>query len=893
MSSLRLRRFLLVAFVPLALLVPNADAAPTELFFSEYIEGSSNNKALEIHNGTGAAVPLTGTYDVQICFNGSLTCTLTIPLVGTVAAGDVFVLAHAAANAAILAEADQTNGSGWFNGDDAVLLRKDTVVIDSIGQRGSDPGTEWGTGLTSTADNTLRRKATVEAGDTNDSDAFDPALEWDGFATDTVDGLGCAGSSGCAPPPPPPPPFGACGDGTETSIHDIQSTGPASPLAGSVRVIEGVVVGDFQGASGLNGYFLQEEDADADTDAQTSEGIFVFHPSAPAVAPGDAVRVRGTVVEFNGLTELTTVDTTAVCSAGNAVAAAAAPALPVSSLTSFEPFEGMLTTFMQTLTATETFTLGRFGEVALSAGGRLFTPTQLVEPGAPANARQDLNNRSQIQLDDGSNVQNPSVVPYLAADNTLRIGDTTTGLTGVLSFGFGLYEVHPTGPVAFMRANPRPSGPPAVGGSLRVGAANVLNYFTTFADAGPICGPSANQDCRGASNAFEFGRQRAKLVAALTELDADIVGLTELENNVTDAPLADLVAGLNAAASPGTYAYVATGDVGTDAIRVGIVYKPAAVTPVGDFAILDSSVDPDFLDTKNRPVLAQTFRENGTDDLLTIAVNHLKSKGSDCNDVADPDLGDGQGNCNVTRTRAASALVDWLAGDPTDSGSTDFLIAGDLNSYAHEDPIDVIRNAGYTNLIDSFVGDEAYSFVFQAQSGTLDYALASPSLTARVRGVDEYHINADELLVLDYNTEFNRPPSLFNPDEFRAADHDPVLVGICETTPPELAVSVAPATLFPPNHKYVTVQATVSASDQAPPPVTLVSATSSEPDNAAGGSDGNTVDDVVVVDRDTFRLRAERNENGAGRIYTITYRAVDACGNATTESATVTVPIRR
>ena len=236
----------------------------------------------------------------------------------------MFVLAQASANAAILAEADQTNGSGWFNGDDAVLLRKGTVVIDSIGQRGSDPGTEWGTALTSTADNTLRRKAAVEAGDTIDSDAFDPALEWDGFTTDTFDGLGCAGSSSCAPPPPPPPPFGVCGDGTETSIHDIQGSAPASPLAGSIRVIEGVVVGDFQGASGLNGYFLQEEDAEADTDAQTSEGIFVFHPSAPAFALGDAVRVRGTVFEFNGLTELTTVDTTAVCSTGNAVAAAAA-----------------------------------------------------------------------------------------------------------------------------------------------------------------------------------------------------------------------------------------------------------------------------------------------------------------------------------------------------------------------------------------------------------------------------------------------------------------------------------------------------------------------------------------------------------------------------------------
>ncbi len=155
MSSLRLHRFLLVALVPLALLVPSAGAVPTELFFSEYIEGSSNNKALEISNGTGAPMTLTDTYDVQMCFNGNTLCTLTIPLVGTVAAGDVFVLAQASANAAILAEADQTNASGWFNGDDAVLLRKGTVVIDSIGQRGSDPGAERGTALTSTADNTL------------------------------------------------------------------------------------------------------------------------------------------------------------------------------------------------------------------------------------------------------------------------------------------------------------------------------------------------------------------------------------------------------------------------------------------------------------------------------------------------------------------------------------------------------------------------------------------------------------------------------------------------------------------------------------------------------------------------------------------------------------------
>jgi len=166
-------------------------AAPTELFFSEYIEGSSNNKALEIYNGTGAAVNLgTGAYNVQMFFNGSASAGLTITLTGTVADGDVFVLAHSSASATILAQADQTNGAGWFNGDDAVVLRKGTTVIDAIGQTGFDPGTEWGTGLTSTADNTLRVKAAVCAGDAIGSDAFDPSVLWEGFATDTFGGLG-------------------------------------------------------------------------------------------------------------------------------------------------------------------------------------------------------------------------------------------------------------------------------------------------------------------------------------------------------------------------------------------------------------------------------------------------------------------------------------------------------------------------------------------------------------------------------------------------------------------------------------------------------------------------------------------------------------------------------
>jgi len=196
-----------------------ATGAPSELFFSEYIEGTSNNKALEIYNGTGAAIDLAAqNYSIQMFFNGATTSTLTIALTGTVAAGDVYVVAQSAASQPILDQADQTNGSGWFNGDDAVTLRHGATVIDSIGQVGNDPGTEWGTGLTSTADNTLRRKAAIESGDTNTGDAFDPAVEWDGFATDTFGGLG---SHGAGPP----------GDAAPT----VASTSPANNTSNVAR----------------------------------------------------------------------------------------------------------------------------------------------------------------------------------------------------------------------------------------------------------------------------------------------------------------------------------------------------------------------------------------------------------------------------------------------------------------------------------------------------------------------------------------------------------------------------------------------------------------------------------------------------------------------------------
>jgi hypothetical protein len=443
----------------------------------------------------------------------------------------------------------------------------------------------------------------------------------------------------------------------------------------------------------------------------------------------------------------------------------------------------MLVTFPQTLFVTDNFTLARYGELGLSVDAPLDIPTNVVMPGAPALALQALNDVSRIQLDDGSTIQNRlPLPPYLNADGTRRVGDSITGLTGVLGYSFGSYEVQPTETVDFEITNDRPLNPPDVGGSLiRVAGFNVLNYFTTLDEGAPICGPSADMYCRGADSTDEFTRQKAKLVAALTALDADVVGLIELENAAANIPIADLVDGLNAVLGAGTYAYVETGAIGTDAIRQGIIYKPATVMMQGAFEILDSSVDPAFIDTRNRPALAQTFSENTTGEEFTVAVNHLKSKGSSCDDLGDPDTGDGQGNCNLTRTSAATALVNWLAGDPTASGDSDALVMGDLNAYAMEDPITAIMSGGYADLINAFAGtgytDGAYSFSFGGQAGYLDHALASPSLVPEVSGTAIWHINADEPVSLDYNTERN-PPALYNPDQFRSSDHDAVVVGL-------------------------------------------------------------------------------------------------------------------
>jgi len=566
-----------------------------------------------------------------------------------------------------------------------------------------------------------------------------------------------------------------CGD-TATPIHAVQGSGLTTPMNDASVAIEGIVVGDFQQPGGFSGFYVQEEAADADADPLTSEGIFVFNTSFGA-APGDLVRVRGRVTEFQGLTELTSVNAFLLCATGATVPATPV-SLPVANVADLERFEGMLVRFDQTLTATEVFNLGRFGEVSLSGAGRLYTPTAVAAPGAAAQAVLAQNNRSRIVLDDGNNQQNidPTLYPQggLSASNTLRVGDTLSSLIGVMDFRFSAYRIQPIGPISWIHTNPRTAPPPDVGGNLRVASFNLLNFFNGNGMGGGF--PTS----RGAETPFELQRQLAKEVSALMAIDADIVGLMEIENDAAPhSAIEDLVAALNAAMGAGTYSFINTGVIGTDEIKVALIYKPGAVTPVGTYRTLTSAVDPRFIDTLNRPSLAQTFEDVFTGQKLTVVVNHLKSKGSAC--TGDPDIGDGQGNCNGTRTAAAAALASWLATDPTGSGDPDFLIIGDLNSYTFEDPVTTLTTSGYTNLVRQFDGLVAYSYVFNGEAGYLDHALASQSLVSQVTDVADWHINPDEPTVLDYNTNFktaNQVNTFYSPGPYRSSDHDPVIIGL-------------------------------------------------------------------------------------------------------------------
>jgi hypothetical protein len=570
-----------------------------------------------------------------------------------------------------------------------------------------------------------------------------------------------------------------------------------SPFVNQAVTVTGIVTGDFQEDDAdtlrnLGGFYLQ---GIPDGNPQSSDGIFIFDGSNPSVDVdvGDAVEVRGTVNEYFGETQINA-SSVRVTGTGSVLPLAINLPYPETTANSdgeriadLERYEGMLVEFGDTLTVTDLWTLSRFGEVKLSAGGRLYQFTNDNPPDvAGYTAHREEIARRTIILDDGLRTENPSAIHYLnagsAAGYSIRLGDTLTGLVGNLRYSRGAdangaegWRLEPTSEPVFHSANPRPLTP-GIDGALLVAGMNVLNFFTTIDQGQDDCGPGGDAACRGADSNTELVRQREKLVSAMLLSGADILGLTELQNNST-ASLDALVDALNAREGGNDFAYIDTGVIHIDVIKAGIIYRRSVVTPVGDFVLLDRSIDARYNDDRNRPSLAQAFATNDNGARLSVVVSHLKSKSSSCDADGDPNTGDGQGNCNLTRVSAAAALVDWIAADPTGSGDPDYLLVGDMNAYYLEDPIDVFRNGGLVDLLAGAA--KPYSYFFKAQSGAYDYAFATAGLATQVRAAAEWHINVDEPSVLDYNLEYGRNPALFDASlPYRSSDHDPIIIGL-------------------------------------------------------------------------------------------------------------------
>jgi len=549
-----------------------------------------------------------------------------------------------------------------------------------------------------------------------------------------------------------------------TRIYDIQTNGNSTTMGGSTVLIEGIVTADYQANNELNGFFVQ--DTIVDGDSLSSEALFIHDNGfGVAVNVGDYVNVRGKVFEWFGSTQLRTIDSVVVLSSGNSITPIIL-SLPMVAGIDFEPIENMLVNFPQSLTVTEVYNLGRFGELILSGNGKQEQPTHTIDPtdSAALATLFDLNARNRILLDDGSETQNKDPVPFLdPSTNTLRAGSTVSSLLAVMHYSFSTWRLEPSVAPTF-NYGIRPNNHDFVGGTVKILAWNVENFFNGDGLGGGF--PAS----RGASSNNEFNRQKAKIKSVLDSVDAQFVALIEIENdgdsvNSAIKALADVV-GYDYAEDPS-----GTNGPGGDEIKVALIHAMGynvMTPPIADSAIIH-----------NRNPIAYNIRtplglneDNGVTD-LTLIIVHFKSKNCGGASGLDLDQGDGQSCYNYTRVQQAIALIDFVAAIKATTDWTErILIVGDFNAYEKEDPIDTLISSG---LILKTAGN--YGYGFDGLYGSLDHVFVNEELDSLITGVTTWHINSDEPRVLDYNTE-NKPGGAYSPSPFRSSDHDPIIIGL-------------------------------------------------------------------------------------------------------------------
>ncbi|TMO78054.1 ExeM/NucH family extracellular endonuclease [Pseudoalteromonas aurantia] len=792
-----------VELAPFSILVSN-DTPVNNVIFTEYIEGSSNNKAIEITNFSGESLDLSRV-KIVLADNGKPLATEGLRsqiLSGVLADKASYVIANSGANEEIKGRQNSTSTVTYFNGDDTLVLMVDEKVTDVFGQLGTDPGSSWGSGETSTKDKTLRRKAGITAGDVNGEDVFNPSAQWQGFAKNLADGLGCSGTAACGSSGTSPVELGKCGD-SATLISAIQGAKSTSPLVDKSVVVEGIVVASYQGAGQHGGFFVQEEDTQKDDNTATSEGIFVAH-TATEVTVGQQVRFTAKVAEKYGLTQLNDAANITTCATN--VLTKVTPTqvnLPFAENFMQESLEGMWVTLPQKLHVTLSHNFTKYGEILLSNGMRV-QPTNKYRKGDPKRqALADLNARNVLLVDDDSKQRNPesiSYYPQFSADKPLRSGAQISGFSGVIHYGFGKYKLLPTSVPQFDNVNARRGKPFARKSSphIRVASFNVLNYFLDFKG-------------RGANNEKEFKRQRSKIIRAITAMDADVVGLMEIENSGfgRSSAIQNLIDGLNERDQQHTWQFVnpKLDKVGSDAVTVGIIYRSNRVQPVGvPQVITDAPFDEQ---TKaHRPPMMQSFKPITGGKEIKVIVNHFRSKGGSCGADMDDDV---QGACNGQRVLASKTLLKSLgktaklnapdlksrSAMSTEVYSNDepiFAILGDFNAYAYEEPMLEFYNAGFTNVNLAKGTGENYSYYYSGVAGSLDHLLTANTSVDSVAQVMHWHINADEATALDYNTEDKteaQQAKWFGETPYRSSDHDPVIADF------DLAAVVLPVNQAP------------------------------------------------------------------------------------------------
>ena len=805
-----------------SVVAPTASAAPdgSNVVINEVYGGGGNKGAaynkdfVELYNPTSKPIDLTGWKMEQYSAKGNLGTAVT--LAGTIPAQGYFLISGAGGDQGnALPNADAEAGFN-FSGTEATakLIDANGSIADLLGWGGAAEF-EKATAAKTTNGTSVQRK-TVGVDSDNNADDFI-------VAEPTPKNSSNAGGTPVAPVPTDPDPAPQPQPDAITPIADIQGTGATSPLEGQTVTTEGVVTAVYD-EGGKKGFFLQTAGTGAvKNPGDASDGIFIYMGTRTDYPMrGDSLRVSGKVSEYFNQTQITASAIEKLTEALAAPKAVEIDTLPAGD-DAREPYEGMLVRPKGPYTVTNNYTLNNTGDLGLAPGALAHrTPTDVVAPGAPANELQAKQDAEVVYLDDGRTANyfrtdKNTPLPYLVTSDkgikSIRTGDQVQFQTDVVvDYSFDQWRFQPLQPVTGKNAAEElpisweDSRAGAyndidnVAGDYSIGFFNVLNYFSTLGRDVSGCKayndmygtPVAANNCtvRGAFSQDAFQDQQAKIVTAINKLDANVLGLSEIENTATvtgdvakrDEALQNLVDALNEK-EPGKWDLVKSPQkLGSDEdfIRVGFIYQPAKVKPVGESIIFD---DAAFTRTARQP-LAQEFDTVGNDQdkNFVAVVNHFKSKGSVAKD--DADTGDGQGNNANVRKAQSEALLKHLGAQTKWADLPTFLV-GDFNAYTKEDAITTLVDGGFT-LVESEKDFDQASYQFDGQLGTLDHVLANAAAMEMVKDSVVWNINGDESAAFEYSRRKYNVQDFFGEgadplyghgNPFRSSDHDPVKVG--------------------------------------------------------------------------------------------------------------------